>query len=675
VGKTVFTSGLCGCLKRRSIDIGVMKPVQSGFKKASDDSSLVGDALLLARAADLNSNFKHINPYCLEEALTPRIAAKLAGVKIDPDLIMESFNELKKKHQFMVVEGAGGILAPLTDRLLMADLIVMMGMPVIIVARANLGTINHTLLTISYARNNGLNIAGVVISSSSKEKGTAEETNPGLISELGGVPLLGVIPYLDKLEQEDIIQAVDGSLNWEIIETYLDVKSEQDLDLVEKDRKYVWYPFTQMKDWVSGNQVIIERGEGTSLIDIEGKRYYDGVSSLWLNVHGHRRAEIDRAVSAQLGKISHSTMLGLSHRGAIELAEQLIESAPAGLEKVFYSDNGSTSVEIALKMAFQYWQHKGIKNKNKFLTLTNAYHGDTIGSVSVGGIDIFHQIFYPLLFKALKAPSPYCYRCVFQKEPDSCGFACVDATEELMSRNHEELAAMIIEPKVQGAGGIIVQPPGYLSRIKELCTKYNLLLITDEVATGFGKTGKMFACEHENISPDFLTASKGITGGYLPLAATMVTGEIYDAFLADHRERRTFFHGHSYTGNPLACAAALANLEIFARDKVMEKMQSKIAYLSGKLENFAKLEHVGEIRQSGFMVGIELVRDKRTKEPFPIGERRGVKACLAARKKGMIIRPLDDVVVFMPPLATEPEELDEMIEILYQSICSVGDDN
>jgi len=234
---------------------------------------------------------------------------------------------------------------------------------------------------------------------------------------------------------------------------------------------------------------------------------------------------------------------------------------------------------------------------------------------------------------------------------------------------------MIIEPKVQGAGGIIVQPPGYLSRIKELCTKYNLLLITDEVATGFGKTGKMFACEHENISPDFLTASKGITGGYLPLAATMVTGEIYDAFLADHRERRTFFHGHSYTGNPLACAAALANLEIFARDKVMEKMQSKIAYLSGKLENFAKLEHVGEIRQSGFMVGIELVRDKRTKEPFPIGERRGVKACLAARKKGMIIRPLDDVVVFMPPLATEPEELDEMIEILYQSICSVGDDN
>ncbi|KUK64992.1 MAG: Adenosylmethionine-8-amino-7-oxononanoate aminotransferase [Desulfotomaculum sp. 46_80] len=653
-----------------------MKPVQSGFKKAADDSSLVGDALLLARAADLNSDFQHINPYCLEESLTPRIAAELAGVKIDTDLIMESFNELKKKHQFMVVEGAGGILAPLTDRLLMADLIVMMGMPIIIVARANLGTINHTLLTISYARSRGLNIAGVVISSSLPERGIAEKTNPDLISELGGVPLLGIIPYLDKLEQEDIIQAVDDSLNWEVIDTYLQKgKPEQDLDLVEKDRKYVWYPFTQMKDWVSGNQIIIERGEGISLIGIDGRRYYDGVSSLWLNVHGHRRAEIDRAVSAQLGKISHSTMLGLSHRGAIELAEQLIESAPAGLKRVFYSDNGSTSVEVALKMAFQYWQHKGVKNKNKFLTLTNAYHGDTIGSVSVGGIDIFHQIFHPLLFKALKAPSPYCYRCVFQKEPAGCGFACVDATEELMSRNHEELAAMIIEPKVQGAGGIIVQPPGYLSRIKELCNKYNLLLITDEVATGFGKTGKMFACEHENISPDFLTVSKGITGGYLPLAATMVTGEIYDAFLAEHRERKTFFHGHSYTGNPLACAAALANLEIFTRDKVMEKMQPKIVYLSGKLNDFAKLEHVGEIRQSGFMVGIELVRDKKTKESFPVEERRGVKACLAARKKGLIIRPLDDVVVFMPPLATEPEELDEMIEILYQSIGSVGDDN
>ncbi len=651
-------------MKRRSVDIGVMKPVQSGFKKTKGEFALVGDALLLARAADLNSDFEQINPYCLEDSLTPRIAAELAGVKIDPDLIMESFNKLKKKHQFMIVEGAGGILAPLTDRLLMADLIVMMGMPVIIVARANLGTINHTLLTINYARNRGLNIAGVVISSNSPEKEIAENTNPGLISELGGVPLLGIIPYLDELRQKDIIQAVDDSLNWEIVVTYLrEVKSKQDSNLVQKDRKYVWYPFTQMKDWVSGNQIIIERGEGTFLIDIDGKRYYDGVSSLWLNVHGHRKAEIDRAVSAQLGKISHSTMLGLSHRGAIELAEKLIERAPDGLEKVFYSDNGSTSVEVALKMAFQYWQHKNVKNKNKFLTLTNAYHGDTIGSVSVGGIDLFHQIFHPLLFKTIKAPSPYCYRCIFQKEPDSCGFACIDATEELMSRNHEELAAMIIEPKVQGAGGIIVQPPGYLSRIRELCTKYNLLLITDEVATGFGKTGKMFAREHENISPDFLTVSKGITGGYL------------DAFLADHRERKTFFHGHSYTGNPLACAAALANLEIFARDNIMEKLQPKIVYLSDKLKNIANLEHVGEIRQSGFMVGIELIRNKKTKEPFPIEEKRGVKACLAARNKGMIIRPLDDVVVFMPPLSTEPEELDEMIDILYQSIVSVGDDN
>ncbi|MFA5384111.1 MAG: adenosylmethionine--8-amino-7-oxononanoate transaminase [Eubacteriales bacterium] len=676
VGKTIFASGFCGCLKRRSVDIGVMKPVQSGFKKEKGDFALAGDALLLARAADLNSDFEQINPYCLEDPLTPRIAAELAGVRIDPDLIMESFNKLKKKHQFMVVEGAGGILAPLNDRLLMADLIVMMGMPVIIVARANLGTINHTLLTISYARSRGLNIAGVVISSNAPEKGIAEKTNPGLISELGGVPLLGIIPYLDKLEQEDIIQAVDDSLNWEVIETYLqEGKSKQDSNLAEKDRKYVWYPFTQMKDWISGNQIIIERGEGTSLMDINGKRYYDGVSSLWLNVHGHRKAEIDRAVSAQMGKISHSTMLGLSHRGAIELAEKLIERAPDGLEKVFYSDNGSTSVEVALKMAFQYWQHKNLKNKNKFLTLTNAYHGDTIGSVSVGGIDIFHQIFHPLLFKTIKAPSPYCYRCTFQKEPDSCGFACIAATEELMSKNHEELAAMIIEPKVQGAGGIIVQPPGYLSRIKELCTKYNLLLITDEVATGFGKTGKMFACEHEHITPDFLTVSKGITGGYLPLAATMVTGEIYNAFLAEHRERKTFFHGHSYTGNPLACAAALANLEIFERDKIIDKMQSKIVYLSDKLKDFARLENVGEIRQSGFMVGIELVRNKKTKEPFPIEERKGVKACLAARNKGMIIRPLDDVVVFMPPLSTEPEELDEMIDILYQSICSVGDDN
>jgi adenosylmethionine-8-amino-7-oxononanoate transaminase/dethiobiotin synthase len=667
VGKTVVAAGLAGCLKLKGIDVGVMKPVQSGYK-SSADGRLVGDALLMARAAEVDDDPLLVNPYCLEEPLAPRVAAELAGVSLDPGKIMQAYRELQRRRQFMLVEGAGGILAPLTGKLMVADLIIMMGLPVIIVASAGLGMVNHTLLTISHAKSRGIPIAGVIINNL-KKAGMAEKTNPSLIAELSGVPLLGVIPYVRNLDPEDAVNLVENAVDWErLMIDFSDSDKKKRFILEEKDKKYLWYPFTQMKDWVSFAPVIIERGEGSFLIDMEGKRYYDGVSSLWLNVHGHRRAEIDQAISAQLAKIAHSTMLGLSHAGAIELAGELIKCAPAGLSKVFYSDNGSTAVEVALKMAFQYWQLKGEKAKTRFLTLTNAYHGDTIGSVSVGGIDLFHQIFHPLLFQTIMAPSPYCYRCSLRKEPGSCDLACVFLTEELLRQHQQELAAMIIEPKVQGAGGMLVQPPGYLSRIRELCTRYNVLLIADEVATGFGKTGKMFACEHENISPDLMAVSKGITGGYLPLAATLVNDEIYNAFYADYNEQKTFFHGHSYTGNPLACAAALASMGIFSRNRVIENLQPKIKYVSERLKAFEQLPVVGDVRQSGFMVGVELVRDKETKKPFPLEEKRGIKTCLAARERGMIIRPLGDVVVLMPPLSVTVEELGEMLDILWQSI-------
>lgn len=669
VGKTFVAAGIAGYLRRKGINTGVMKPVQSGYE-CPDGPRLVGDALLLAHAARVNDEPSLINPYCFEPPLAPRVAAELAGENLDPNKIMKAYRELEKRHQLLLVEGAGGMQVPLTGKMLMADLIAMMGLPVIIVARAGLGTINHTLLTVSYARSAGIPIAGIIINDY-RDEDMSEKTNPSLIAEFSGVPLLGIIQHTDDPSLDNVVSIVESAVDWGklIIELSEEPAGQTDhSSLLEKDRKYIWYPFTQMKDWVASSPVIIDRGEGTYLIDIDGNRYYDGVSSLWLNVHGHRRAEIDQAITGQLGKIAHSTMLGLGHTGAIELAEKLITYAPSGLEKVFYSDNGSTSVEIALKMAFQYWQHKGEKDKTMFLTLSNAYHGDTIGSVSVGGIDLFHQIFHPLLFQTLQAPSPYCYRCSFDEQPGSCGLACVSHTEELLRQNQDKLAAMIVEPVVQGAGGMLVQPPGYLSRIRELCTRYNVLLITDEVATGFGKTGKMFACEHENISPDLMTISKGITGGYLPLAATLVTGDIYDAFLGDYNEQKTFFHGHSYTGNPLACAAALANLNIFSQDRVLENLQPKIKFIADRLNDFKQLPAVGDIRQAGFMTGIELVKDKRTKEPFPPEEKRGIKTCLAAREKGLIIRPLGDVVIFMPPLSTTVEELDEMLNIIFQSI-------
>lgn len=438
----------------------------------------------------------------------------------------------------------------------------------------------------------------------------------------------------------------------------------------EEDKAYIWHPFTQMKDWVGEQPLIIEKGEGCYLIDIYGNRYLDGVSSIWVNLHGHRRPEIDRAISDQLKKISHSTLLGLSNPPAIQLGKKLVEVAPVGLSRVFYSDNGSTAVEISLKIALQYWQQKGrrFKKKAKFISFTNAYHGDTLGSVSVGGIDLFHQIFKPLLFPTFKAEYPYCYRCSLGKEYPSCELACLIQAKELIEAHHEEVAALIIEPLVQGAAGMIVSPPGYLRSIRELCTEHNILMIADEVATGFGRTGRMFACKHEEVSPEIMAVAKGITGGYLPLAATLTTEEIYRKFLGEYREQKAFFHGHSYSGNPLSCAAALANLEIFTKEMVLDELADKIAFLAERLKDFNQLPHVGEVRQKGFMVGIELVRNKETREEYEFGEKIGIRVTYEARRRGLIIRPLGNVIVLMPPLSIRLEELREVVDITYKSI-------
>ncbi len=440
-----------------------------------------------------------------------------------------------------------------------------------------------------------------------------------------------------------------------------------------EDKRYLWHPFTQMKEYLGEKPLIIEEGEGVYLKDTEGNKYLDGVSSLWVNIHGHRRWEIDQAIMDQLHKISHSTLLGLSNVPAIDLAQRLVEITPQGLEKVFYSDTGATAVEIAIKIAFQYWQQISPQfgHKTKFISLKNGYHGDTLGAVSVGGIDVYHQIYNPLLFSAIKVESPYCYRCSFDQSWPGCNDLCLQQLEEVMRENHPEIAALIIEPMVQAAGGMIVSPPGYLSRVRELCTKYNILMIADEVAVGWGRTGKMFACEYEQVSPDIMTLGKGITGGYLPLAATLTTHEIFDAFLGGYDEQRTFYHGHTYTGNPLACAAALANIELFERDRTLEKLQPKIATLSAKLAAFRHLPHVGEVRQLGFMVGIELVKDKGTKQFYPAKERIGHKVILAARRKGAIMRPLEDVIVIMPPLSITSQDLERLISIVYESIVEV----
>ncbi|SHE52050.1 adenosylmethionine-8-amino-7-oxononanoate aminotransferase [Desulfofundulus australicus DSM 11792] len=444
--------------------------------------------------------------------------------------------------------------------------------------------------------------------------------------------------------------------------------------LEQWDKEYVWHPFTQMQQYTREKPLIIARGEGSYLIDVEGNRYLDGVSSLWVTVHGHCHSALNRAIKEQLDKIAHSTLLGLANIPSILLAKKLVEITPPGLNKVFYSDAGATAVEIALKMAFQYWQQKEggrFRNKTKFISLVEAYHGDTIGSVSVGGISLFHGIFKPLLFECLHAPAPYCYRCPLEKERENCGMACADRLEELLKEHHQEVAAVIIEPLVQGAAGMITAPDGFLRRVRELCTRYNVLLIADEVAVGFGRTGRLFACEHEGVSPDLMCLAKGITGGYLPLAATLTTDEVYSAFLGKPEEGKTFYHGHTYTGNPLACAAALASIELFEKENLLAALQPKIELLHRKLDSFWELPHVGDIRQRGMMVGIELVADKRTKQPYPMEEQVGHRVILEARQRGLVIRPLDNVIVLMPVLTMSEEELNQVLEITYESIAVV----
>ena len=444
--------------------------------------------------------------------------------------------------------------------------------------------------------------------------------------------------------------------------------------LREYDQTYVWHPFTQMRDWEAEDPIVIERGEGSYLIDTDGNRYLDGVASIWTNVHGHCRAEINDALKKQIDRLEHSTLLGLANDQSAILAKRLIEVAPPGLRKVFYSDNGSTAVEIAIKMAFQYQRLRGGSStvKTKFISFRNAYHGDTIGAVSVGGIDLFHGVFRPLLFPTILAPSPYCYRCESGGTgDDTCERFCLKELERLMQTHGEETAGLVIEPLVQCAGGMVVQPPGFVKKVRELCDHYNILMIADEVAVGFGRTGSMFACEREGVTPDLMALSKGLTAGYLPLAATLATQEIYDAFLGDYSELKTFFHGHTFTGNPIACAAALASLDLFEQDKLLESLPPKITFLEERLLELRQLAHVGNTRQLGMIGGIELVLDKKTKIAYPWEQRLGVRVCNEAQKRGLFLRPLGNVIVVFPPLSITMEELELLMEGIKEAIRTV----
>jgi adenosylmethionine---8-amino-7-oxononanoate aminotransferase len=421
------------------------------------------------------------------------------------------------------------------------------------------------------------------------------------------------------------------------------------MTLEDVDRKYLWHPFTPMREWLAEPPLVIDRAEGNSLIDNHGNRYLDGISSLWVNVHGHTHPAINAAICDQLFKVSHSTLLGLASTPSILLAEKLVSLAPPGLTRVFFSDSGSTSVEIALKLAFQFQQLRGCPTRTKFLALTNAYHGDTIGSVSVGGIDTFHQIFHPLLFHTIHV------------EPT------IPALQAAFAQHGHELAAFILEPLVQGAAGMLLSPPGLLAEARTLCTSHGVLLVADEVATGFGRTGTMFACQQEGVTPDLMTVAKGLSGGYLPVAATLATDQVFTQFLGQESQRLTFFHGHSFGGNPLGCAAALASLQLFQNEQTLQTLPSKIERLRAHLtDKISQIPAVFQIRQKGMMVGIELRRSPT--EPFSSEDAIGARVCRIVRRHGVILRPLGSVVVLMPPLSITSDEIDLLVDATSAAI-------
>ena len=440
------------------------------------------------------------------------------------------------------------------------------------------------------------------------------------------------------------------------------------------DHAYLWHPFTPMQAWFDEDPVVIVRGDGNELIDDGGRRYLDGVSSLWCNVHGHNHPALNAAITSQLEQVAHTTLLGLTNVPAVRLAERLVRLAPPGLNRVFYSDSGATAEEAALKMALQYQHLSGAPNRTRFASLVQAYHGDTLGAVGVGYSERFHRFFKPVLADALRLTPPHVRRWRDRLSPADALAQAVAEARDAIARERDKLAAVVVEPLMQGAAGMWPHPPEYLRTLREATDEAGVLLICDEVATGFGRTGTMFASEQAGVAPDLLCVAKGITGGYLPLAATLATERIHDAFLGPPAEGRTFFHGHTYTGNPLGCAAALASLDLFERDRTLDRLGAKIARLERLLTaDVAPLPHVADVRQCGVMIGIELAADTAERRPYPAADRMGARVTVEARRRGVIVRPLGDVVVLMPPLSITVDEIDRLVTVVRDAIATVTD--
>lgn len=440
-------------------------------------------------------------------------------------------------------------------------------------------------------------------------------------------------------------------------------------ELQEKDLKYIWHPCSQMKDYEKFPPIVIEKGKGVFLEDVDGNHYLDAVSSWWVNLFGHANERINQALFNQSNTLEHVIFANFSHKAAIELCERIVEKTPDRLNMVFFGDNGSSAVEIALKLSFQYHQQIGKTKKTKFVNISDEYHGETIGALSIGDVDLYSKVYKPILIDSEKVEGPDCFRCKFGKNRDTCNAECFTFMEEKIKEIHEEVTAIIIEPLVQCAAGMKIYSPRYLVKLRDLCDKYDINLIADEIAVGFGRTGKMFACEHAGISPDIMCLSKGLTAGYMPLSLVLMSNKMYDAFYDDYNTMKAFLHSHSYSGNPLGCSVAIETLNIFEEDDVINTNLEKSAYLRSKVESVLdQIPFVGEYRQIGMIGAIELVKDKVTREPFDSELRVGYNIYQKALKKGVLLRALGNVIYFMPPYVINESEIDLMVEVAKDSI-------
>lgn len=445
---------------------------------------------------------------------------------------------------------------------------------------------------------------------------------------------------------------------------------KEDIDLI-RDLHSIWHPCTQMKDHETVPPLLIERGEGVYLYDRDGKKYLDVISSWWVNLFGHNHPRLNDALQRQLEKVAHVMFAGITHQPAIDLASKLVELSPENLAKVFFSDNGSTAVEVAVKMSLQYWQQTGHGNKTQFAYLKGGYHGETLGALSLCGLDIFREKFERVLMRNVEVQGPDCYRCPYGLQPQSCNAECFEPMQRTLAEHKDTLAGVIVEPLVQGAAGMKMYPPLYLQKLEAACKAHNVHTVYDEIAVGFGRTGSLLVCGEYNLSPTFLCLSKGITSGYLPLAATLTGDEIYSAFYDDFSTMKLFLHSHSYSANPLACAVANETLSMLTGDNFFATLQPKIQALGELGQQFGEFEWCGEFRQTGMIAAVELVTSRETRETFAFEKRVGYQIYLEGLQRGIFMRPLGNVIYFIPPLVISVQEIKTMIDTAIDCVQAV----